>query len=484
MMSKLLKVLALLFAVALVAAACGNDDDDDGGATPAPTATEAPAPAADDAPDDDMAEDDDMADEMPGVVEEDDDMADEMPGVVEEDDDMADEDMAEEEVVDTCGANTDGDVRGVDTENGVITLGTSQPFTGRAAVAGEGLLGGLQMAVDEVNANGGIDGCTFELAWEDDRFEIEQMVTNVRKMIEQDNVWAFVGTAGSQAIPSTYPDIEAAGTPLWGPVSPADQDIQEVYLTNPTRTEQGRICIDYFAEQGVTKVAAIGQDNELGEEAFNAIDAQAPINGMEITAKEEVEVLSDVVGPAVLAVIDSGAEAVLTALDNAQNGLVLDQFHEAGFDALVCSDAGSSGAGGQNTVGLANPEAADGYLGALQVALPDGDHEFVQHWRGLWDAYDGPGKDGGAPNFSLQTYSIITAFFELFDRLDGNYSYENFHATAEALTNDPILVASIPPVACGTLPGGHSCASGAGVAQYDAATESWSQVRGFQQPNS
>ncbi len=483
-MSKLLKVLALLFAVALIAAACGNDDDDDGGAAPAPAATEAPAPAADD---DDHQEDDDHDHEEDDDHdhEEDEEMADEMPGVVEdEEDDMAEEDMAEEEMVDTCGANTDGDVRGVDKENGVITIGTSQPFTGRAAVAGEGLLGGIQMAVDEINAAGGIDGCTFELAWEDDRFEIEQMVTNVRKMIEQDNVWAFVGTAGSQAIPSTYPDIEAAGTPLWGPVSPADQDIQEVYLTNPTRTEQGRICIDYFAEQGVTKVAAIGQDNELGEEAFNAIDIQAPVNGMEITAKEEVEVLSDVVGPAVLAVIDSGAEAVLTALDNAQNGLVLDQFHEAGFDALVCSDAGSSGAGGQNTVGLANPEAADGYLGALQVALPDGDHEFVQHWSALWDAYDGPGKEGGAPNFSLQTYSITTAFFELFDRLDGDYSYENFHATAEALAGDPILVPSIPPVACGPLPGGHSCASGAGVAQYDADTESWSQVRGFQQPNS
>ena len=484
-MSKLLKVLALLFAVALVAAACGNDDDDGGAAEPAPEATEAPAPAATEAPAPAAEEDDHDHEEDDDHDHEDEDVADEMPGVVEDEDDHdhEEEDM-EEAMVDTCGANTDGDMRGIDKDGGVVTIGTSQPFTGRAAVAGEGLLGGLQMAVDEVNAAGGIDGCTFELAWEDDRFEIEQMVTNVRKMIEQDDVWAFVGTAGSQAIPSTYPDIEAAGTPLWGPVSPADQDIQEVYLTNPTRTEQGRICIDYFAENGVTKVAAIGQDNELGEEAFNAIEAQAPVNGMEITATEEVEVLSDVVGPAVLAVIDSGAEAVLTALDNAQNGLVLDQFHEAGFDALVCSDAGSSGAGGQNTVGLANPEAADGYLGALQVALPDGDHEFVQHWRELWDAYDGPGKEGGAPNFSLQTYSIITAFFELFDRLDGDYSYENFHATAEALTGDPILVPSIPPVACGTLPGGHSCASGAGVAQYDADTETWSQVRGFQQPNS
>ncbi len=465
MMSKLFKVLALLFAAALVAAACGNDDDE-GGSAPAPAATQAPASAADD-DDHDHEEDDDHDHEE--------ETADETPAAVEDGGDTA-------EMVASCGANTDGEVRGVGTENSVITIGTSQPFTGRAAVAGEGLLGGVQMAVDEVNANGGIDGCTFELAWEDDRFEIEQMVTNVRKMIEQDNVWAFVGTAGSQAIPSTYPDIEAAGTPLWGPVSPADQDIQEVYLTNPTRTEQGRICIDYFAEQGVTRVAAIGQDNELGEEAFNAIDIQAPINGMEIAAKEEVEVLSDVVGPAVLAVIDSGAEAVLTALDNAQNGLVLDQFHEAGFDALVCSDAGSSGAGGLNTVGLANPEAADGYLGALQVALPDGDAPFVQTWRELWDAYDGPGKDGGAPNFSLQTYSIATAFFELVDRLDGDYSYENFHATAESLAADPILVPSIPPVACGPLPGGHSCASGAGVAQYDAATESWTQVRAFQAP--
>jgi branched-chain amino acid transport system substrate-binding protein len=319
----------------------------------------------------------------------------------------------------------------------------------------------------------------FELVWEDDRFEIEQMVTNVRKLIEQDGVWGFIATAGSQAIPSTYPDIEGAGTPLWGPVSPADQDIQEVYLTNPTRTEQGKICLDYFNEQGVTKVAAIGQDNELGEEAFNAIEIQAAVHGMELVATEEVEVLSTAVAPAVLAVIDSGAEGVLTATDNAQNGLIMDQFFEAGFDPLMCSDAGSSGAGGQNTVGLANPDAADGYLGTLQVALPDTDSPFVNNWRDLWDAYDGPGKEGGAPNFSLQSYSITVAFFEAWDRLDGDYSYDAFHAMAEMLVDDPIIIPSIPQVACGPLPGGHSCASGAGVAEYDSATETWTQVREF-----
>ena len=40
---------------------------------------------------------------------------------------------------DGCAANTPDGTPGVDKEAGIITLGTSQPFTGRAAVAGEGL---------------------------------------------------------------------------------------------------------------------------------------------------------------------------------------------------------------------------------------------------------------------------------------------------------------------------------------------------------
>ena len=92
-------------------------------------------------------------------------------------------------------------------------------------------------------------------------------------------------------------------------------------------------------------------------------------------------------------------------------------------------------------------------------------------------------------NFSLQTFSIATAFFELMDRLDGNYAYDNFHAAAETLGDNPILVPSMPPIACGPLPGGHSCAAGAGIAVYNAFEDpdgdgagTWVQVRDFQAP--
>jgi branched-chain amino acid transport system substrate-binding protein len=455
-------LIALLSVFALVVAACSSDDDD----------TTAPA---DDTEQSDSGSDDSDS----GSDDSDSDSG----------SDDSDSDDAEPEAPAGCAANTPDDVPGIDKEAGVIKLGTSQPFTGRAAVAGEGLLGGLFIAIAEINAAGGVDGCTFELVWEDDRLETEQMVINVRKMIDEDQVWGFLGTAGSGQIPATYPALEAAGTPLWGPVSPADQDIKQVYLTSATRTEQGRICLDYFAEQGVTTVATIGQDNELGEEANAALDLQAPVHGFDVVAREEVEAGSDLVAPAVLSVVESQAEGVLTALDGTQNALVFDQFLEAGFSPLICSDGGSAGAGGATTVSLANPEAVDGYLGALQHSLTDDESPFVQNWAALWEAYDGPGAESLAPNFSLQTYSIANSFFQLWDRLDGDYSYDNFHAQAEKVVDDPIIVPSGPPIVCGPLPGGHNCASGAGLARYDAFDDpdgdgigTWTQVRAFQGP--
>ena len=194
MKKSIFKLLALLAVFSFVAISCGDDDDSSSSASSSSESSSSESSSS------------------------------------ESSSEAAEEEATEEEAgpdpADGCGYATEGDMPGIDKENGIFKIGTSQPFTGRAAVAGEALLGGLQMAVDELNANGGIDGCMFELAWEDDRFEIEQMVTNVRKLIDVDNVWGFVGTAGSQAIPSTYPAIEAAGTPLW---------LSLIHISEPTR---------------------------------------------------------------------------------------------------------------------------------------------------------------------------------------------------------------------------------------------------------
>lgn len=362
-----------------------------------------------------------------------------------------------------------------------IRLGTTLPITGPAALAGEGLVSGINIAIEEVNAAGGIDGRQVELVALDDSFDPPRLVANARRLIEEEQVYAMASPAGSQALPGIWEFVEQAGTIVWGPVSPQDPQIQEVYILGPGRGQQLHICTDYAAEQGLTKIGLIGQDNELGEEGNRGVEAAVAANeGLEFVGFERVEVLSQEVSSAVLNLRDAGAEAIMLATDNTQASLVMQQTDQLGYDVLLCADNGGGGTGGPNSVGPAGA-AAEGFLGALQQELPTSeDNEAVAAWRTLAEAYTGQGSGQKLSNFSLQTYYYTRALFELLDRLEGDLAYENFHAEAEALADDPLDLGALPALACGPMPDGHSCANGAALAQYDVAAQAWSVVRDFQ----
>lgn len=386
-----------------------------------------------------------------------------------------------------CGGNTSGDLpQGVDSENGVLKIGTVQPVGGAAVVAGIELLGGIEIAVEEINANGGIDGCMIELVDYNSQYEVEELINQTRRMIDRDGVWAILSPADSRAIPGTFDFLAESGVIMWAPISPPFEiERQEVYWLASSRTEQARICVDHFDDLGFTKVATIGATNPLGEEVVAGVEIQAPINGMEIVAQETVESASEIVGPAVLNVIASGAEGIVAGVDNIQNALILQILAENNSNALLCSDQGAAGSGGQNAVGPAE-EAADGFLGALQVALPDTDSPLMSQWRALRNAYcDSISEECQAPNFSEQTYLHSITFFEVIDRLEGDLSWDNFHAVAENLWANPIETGAMPPIACGArADGGHACASGAGLSEYDYETQTWNQIREFRAPKS
>ena len=386
-----------------------------------------------------------------------------------------------------CGGNTTGDLpQGVDSENGVLKIGTVQPVGGAAVVAGIELLGGVKIAVEEINANGGIDGCMIELVDYNSQYEVEELINQTRRMIDRDGVWAILSPADSRAIPGTFDFLAESGVIMWGPISPPfEADRQEVYWLATSRTEQARICVDHFDDLGFTKVATIGATNPLGEEVVAGVEIQAPINGMEIVAQETIESASEIVAPAVLNVIASGAEGIVVGGDGIQTALILQLLKENNSNARLCTDQGAGGTGGQSTVGPAD-NAADGFLGALQVALSDTDSPLMSQWRALRNAYcDSISDECQAPNFSEQTYLHSITFFEVVDRLEGDLSWDNFHATAESLWANPIETGAMPPIGCGPqAEGGHACASGAGIAEYDLETGTWTQIREFQSPKS
>jgi branched-chain amino acid transport system substrate-binding protein len=121
-----------------------------------------------------------------------------------------------------------------------VRLGFFMSMTGRDASFGEASLNGARLALDELNAAGGVLGRPLELVVEDDRSLAGESATAVKKLISRDGVVALIGECSSARSLEAAPVAQASGIPM---VSPAS--------TNPRVTAAGdaifRVCfIDSF----------------------------------------------------------------------------------------------------------------------------------------------------------------------------------------------------------------------------------------------
>lgn len=78
-----------------------------------------------------------------------------------------------------------GGSKGYTSENTEYVIGVSGPLTGAAAVYGTAVENSAQMAVDEINAAGGLNGIKFKLVATDDTHDATKVATNYSSMLEQ-----------------------------------------------------------------------------------------------------------------------------------------------------------------------------------------------------------------------------------------------------------------------------------------------------------
>jgi len=135
-------------------------------------------------------------------------------------------------------------------DSGQIVVGYYGDLTGRTSNFGQSTKNGVEMAVDEINKAGGINGRQIKVLSEDDEGRPEKAATVVTKLIDQDRVIALVGEVASGNSLAAAPKAQAAKVPMISPSS-----------TNPAVTQVGdyifRVCfIDPFQGEVMAKFAA------------------------------------------------------------------------------------------------------------------------------------------------------------------------------------------------------------------------------------
>jgi len=130
-----------------------------------------------------------------------------------------------------------------------IKVGEYGSLTGGTATFGISSKNGIELFVDNLNAQGGIGGKKIHVLVEDDQSKPEEAATAVNKLIAQDGVVAILGEVASSRSLAAAPICQSAGVPMISPSS-----------TNPRVTEIGdyifRVCyIDPFQGMVIAKFA-------------------------------------------------------------------------------------------------------------------------------------------------------------------------------------------------------------------------------------
>lgn len=327
--SRVRRVGALIVGLSLVAAACGGDDDD--------------APVADSTPDATEESSDDMSDDMSD--ESSDDMSDEPS------EDMSDEpseDMSEDMSEDTAGEDT-GSAAGGD---GVLRIGGLLPETGNLAFLGPPEIAGVNLAVQEINEAGGVNGADVEYLPGDSGDNGEVANATVDRLLAED-VDAFIGAASSGVSLTVIDKITQASRIHFSPANTSptftDYDDNGLYFrTAPSDVVQGAALADVMLADGAATAAFLVLNDSYGTglqqytiEPYTAGGGTVVYGDLGTTYDPQAENFD----AEIAAVVDANPDAiVIIGFD--ETAQILGGLIEAGFgpsDKLVYGTDGNMG---------------------------------------------------------------------------------------------------------------------------------------------
>ena len=156
-----------------------------------------------------------------------------------------------------------------------ILVGQFAAQTGPAAELGKRMQLGMLAHFTAVNAAGGINGRTIRLVSRDDGYEPEKAAAAVKALIEEDKVFALVGSVGTPTTLAAVPAINAVGIPLIGPFTgaqalrePLNRNIFHVRASYFDETER---IVQHLSTLGIKKIAVFYQNDSYGKAGLEGV---------------------------------------------------------------------------------------------------------------------------------------------------------------------------------------------------------------------
>ena len=241
---------------------------------------------------------------------------------------------------------------------GSIKIGFNAPLTGFAAADGNSALVGAQLAVEQINAAGGIDGDDIELVVYDDQASPKEAAPLAVKMTTQDEVTAGISGSYSGSTRAAATIFQENGVPYISAYA-VHPDITRagdyVFRTSFMGEVQGRAGAKLIGDMmGLKRVAMITLNNDFGKSLAAGFKEKAAEFGMEITGESEYSIKDREFGPIVSKVKADNPDAIYASGYFFTAGPLVRQIRATGIAAPVI---GQEGYDSQKFIEIAGPDA-------------------------------------------------------------------------------------------------------------------------------
>lgn len=302
----------------------------------------------------------------------------------------------------SCGKQVDGTK---------LVIGATGPLTGDYATYGTSVKQGAELAVKEINANGGVNGMTLEFHMEDDQAD-PQLAVNAYAALMDKGMQVSLGSTTSGACISFADEANRDNIFMLTPSGSAVECTKyeagfRICFTDP---DQGIYAADFIANNNITKKVAIIYDssNEYSKGIHNNFVSQSEKVGIEIVSDNAfTKSTSTDFTTSINNIKASGAELVFLPIYAQEAASVLTQAKKAGLSAIFFGCDGLDGV--ISKIGAENVSATEGVMLLTPFAADSSEPKTVAFVEAYAAEFNGAVPDQFAADAYDAVYTIVAA---------------------------------------------------------------------------
>ncbi|HSR96768.1 MAG TPA: ABC transporter substrate-binding protein [Kofleriaceae bacterium] len=178
-----------------------------------------------------------------------------------------------------------------------IRIGVITSLTGTQAAFGQAHKHGYTIAVNDINAKGGVLGKPVEVLFYDDQSKPDQAVQGVAKLVDQDHVPIILGSYASETTRAIIPRATQKEIPLIIPTATADNVMETgspwIFRICAGANSYAAAMADFLKNNGAPKTMAIVYENtNFGQANAKSMKDAAPKVGIEVVDEEAYQAAS------------------------------------------------------------------------------------------------------------------------------------------------------------------------------------------------